>query len=264
MAAFELPTQFRDKTGGAVAYDTRQLYPITSALSGQRPGVTAPAVGQTTYQWNDDSLWWVPALSWFSIRGHFTDGSGNALARPPTSSIGYVDDWPSVLFSQIQMFCNSQTVELLQAPPIADVALLYTSVDKTYLDSTASASGVGEPYQQRILNSAQFGTGSVSASNYNEIVATWRPSVSLFDTATGLPPGQQWRIDFSWSNTAEQNMIESITSKIAGTDFFFYIDSFTFFKATLRPDVSVPLPKHGLIELNPVQVNTYSMVRVLA
>jgi hypothetical protein len=259
MAAFDIPAEFRDKFGGAVKFDVRQLYPQTAAVSGVRPGVSGAASGQTTFQWQDGTLWWVPALSYFVIRGHFLDGSGNALARPPTGQLGYADNWPSTLFQQVQFFIDSQSLELLQNPPQSDTALAYSTVDKTYLKSFASASGLGEALQTRVLNSGQFGTSAVGATNYNEVVATWRPSLSIFDCAKGLPPGSQFRVDFSWSSTAEQNMIESIASKIAGTDYTFTIDEFTFYKATIAPAITTPLPSHGLIELQPVQVNLYPL-----
>jgi hypothetical protein len=261
MASFELAQQFRDKNGGALRYDMRQMFPQTSAISGQRPGVTAPATGITTFQWTDDSQHWVPALSYFNVRGHFLDGvDGDALARPPVGRIGAADNWVACLFSQIQIFCNSQSIELLQNSPQADTAALYSSVDRTWLKSFGSASGVGEGLQTRILNSAQFGTAAVGATNYNELVATWRPALSVMDCPSALPPGPQWRVDFTWSSTAEQNLVESIAVATAGTHFVFVLDELTFFKCTIVPDLSVvDLPVRGLIELNPVQVNTYPL-----
>lgn len=255
MSAFELADGPRSINGGAVRYDIRQLFPQSSSVSGVRPGVAGAATGITTFQWNDDSLWWIPALSYFNIRGHFTDTSGNALAR--NSGIAYADNWPSTFFSQMQLFLNSQSVELLTFPAQSDTALLYGSVDKTYLDSFGTVSGIGEALTTRLLNSAQNGNGSPGATNYNEVVAAWRPALSVFDHCTGIPPGAQWRMDFSWNNNAEQNMIESLTTKIAGTDYFFVVDEFTFYKATISPDPSVPLPEQGFIELNPAQTNLY-------
>lgn len=265
MSLFEIQEQPRSINGGAVRYDIRQLYPVSAAITNARPGVNGAATGITTFQWNDDVNYWIPAASYFTIRGHFLDGSGNALARPPlgpastATPVAYVDNWPSVLFQQIQAFCNSSSLELLQNPPQADTALLYSSVDRTWLKSFASASGVGEGFQTRALNSAQFGTAAVGTTNYNEVVATWRPSISLFDCAEAIPPGAQWRVDFSWSNTAEQNMIESLASNVVVTDFTFTIDEFTFYKATVVPDPMLELPTRGIIELNPVQVNVYPL-----
>jgi hypothetical protein len=260
-SVFELPQQFRLVNGGAQKYDIRQQFPLTSAISGQRPGVTGPAVGLTTFQWQDSNDWWIPSLSYFVLRGHFLDGSGNALARPPTGVIGYADNWPALLWSQIQMFCNSQTVELLQNSAQADTAVAYSSVDRTFLKTTATASGMGEALQKRILNSAQFGTAGVGASNYNEVTATWRPALSLFDCSEALPPGAQFRIDFSWALGGEQAMIESaIGAKLAGTDYTFTLDELTMYRATVAPDpLLVELPMQGLVEMNPVQVNTYQL-----
>lgn len=257
MSAFDLADGPRSIQGGARSYDIRQLFPQTAAISGTRPGVSGATTGQTTFQFNQDSRWWVPSLSYFNIRGHFTDTSGNALSR--TSGIAYVDNWPAALFSQIQGFCNSQSLELLQNPAQADQALTISSVDKTFLESFASLAGEGEALTTRQLNSAQFGTSSVSATNYNEVVAAWRPSLSLFDHCTGIPPGAQWRFDLSWAATGEQNVIESTSVKIAGTDYFFFVDELTMYVATIEPDPSIPLPMSGFIELNPVQVNTYPL-----
>ena len=257
MASFELADGPRQQNGGAVRIDTRQIYPQTSAISGQRVGVAAPCTGLTQFNFTDDALWWVPSLSYFSLRGHFLDGSGNSLSR--ASGISYVDDWPSVLFSQISCLVNSQTIELLQNPAQSDAALCYSSCDKTWLQSFGTAGGIGEALTTRQLNSSQFGTAAVGATNYNEVVATWRPSLSLFDVCHGIPPGAQWRFDFSWSTQAEQNMVQSMASKIAGTDFTFTLDEFTFYKATIVPDVSIPRPMGGFISLEPVQVNQYTM-----
>jgi len=257
MSSFEIPQDPRSLNGGAIHYDMRQMLPTTSFVSNSRPGVSGAATGITTFQWDDPALYWVPALSYFDIRGHFLDGSGNALAR--SSYLGYADNWVSTMFQQIQVFLNSTSLELLQNPPQADTAIAYSSMDRTYLKSFASASGVGEGLMTRFLNSAQFGTAAVSTTNYNEVVATWRPSLSIFDCAYGIPPGAQWRMDFSWSNTAEQNMIESVAAKVAGTDYTFTIDAFYFYKATITPDPSIPLPMRSFIELNPVQVNVYTI-----
>lgn len=240
-------------------YDIRQIYPQTSAITNARPGVSGAATGQTTFQWQDDMLWWVPSLSYFNTRGHFLSSTGTALPRQTLPEIAYVDNWVSAMFSQVQIFCNSQSVEQLQNPPQADTACLYSSVDQTWLRSFGSASGVGEALTTRQLNSQQFGTAAPSANNYNEVVASWRPAISLFDTAHGIPPGAQWRVDLSWANNAEQLIIESMATALAGTDYTFVLDEFTFYKATLQPDISVPKPLGGYIELNPVQVNVYPL-----
>lgn len=243
---------------GSIRYDCRQMLPVTSAVSGSRPGVNGNSVGITTFQWTDEQLFWIPSLSYFVARCHLLDGSGNALARPPAGAIAIADNWVACMFSQIQFFLNSTSVELLQSPAQADTALLYTSVDRTWLKSFGSASGVGEGLQTRFLNAAQVGTSSVSPSNANSVCATWRPSLSIFDCAQAIPPGAQIRLDLSWSAQAEQQMIESTTAKIAGTDYTIVIDEFSFYKATVVPDPEMPLPTRGLIELNPIQVNQYT------
>ena len=256
---FAMPEHPRQIMGGVDKYDIRQLLPATSVVNGARPGVNGAAVGMTQFRFDENIMHWVPAMSYFVIRGHFLDGSGNALARPPVGTIAAVDNWCSTLFSQIQLNCNGSSIELLQNPPQADTALAYSSVDHTWLRSSGSVSGIGDGLQTRMLNAAQFGTSAVGSSNYNELVAAWRPSISLFDSATPLPPGAEWRFDFTWSPTAEQNMIESTASKIAGTDYTFTIDEFTFYKAAVMPSPETPLPMHGIIELNPVQVNTFQL-----
>ncbi len=259
MSAFDLPEEPREINGGATAYDIRQMYPTTASVTNARPGVTGAAVGTTTFQWEDSNLHWVPSLSYFVIRGRFLDPT-NSLAR--TSGIAYCDNWPAALFSQIGFMCGSTSVELLQSPPQADTALLYSSVDRTWLKSFGSASGVGESFQQRCLNSAQFGTAAVGTTNQNEVTCTWRPSLSIFDCAHAIPPlgsAGKMQIDFSWNPTAEQNMIESIASATAVSGFTFTIDEFTFYKATLKPSPEKPLPMRGLVELNPAQVNCFSL-----
>lgn len=265
MSAFELADGPRALNGGAVKYDIRQLFPQTAAVSGTRPGVSGATTGQTTFQWNDDNLWWIPSMSYFDIRGHFTDTSGNALGRGPALAIA--DNWVPCLFSQIQAFCNSQTVSLVQNPPQTDTVLTYATVDHTFLKSFGTASGVGVPYTTRALNVGQWGAGTGNAGNLNEVVAMWRPPMSLFDCPTGIPPGCQWRVDFSWSPFGEQLLIESAATpnvgaggaKIAGTDYYFVLDEFTMYKATIAPDMSIPKPMFGYIELNETQTNTYPL-----
>ena len=257
MASFELADGPRQVNGGCSRVLTQQLYPQTSAISGTRPGVSGASTGLTTFQWSDDVNWWVPSLSYFNVRGHFLnfDGSTGLLY---TGSLGYCDNWVPTWFSQIQYLLNSQTVELLQNPPQSDTALVYSACDLTWLRSYGTSSGLGEALQTRIWNSACDGIGTGAATaNANEVVACWRPSLSIFDVAHGIPPGGQHRIDLSWSNIAEQLMIQSFGTKLAGTDYRFIVDEFTFYKTSITPDVSIPRPMGGYIELHPVQCNQY-------
>lgn len=256
MSAFDIPSGSRQLNGGAIKFDSRQLFPVTSAVSG-RPGVNGSAVGQTTFQWREDYLYWLPSMSYFSIRAHILDGSGNALTR--TSGIAYVDNPCSTLFSQIEMFVDSQSLESCTNIPQVDTACLYSSVNKSWLQSFGSASGVGESLMTRINNTAKKGSAAAGSTNGNELVFSWRPPISLFETAHGLPPGAQFRISFTWGSNVEQAFIESYKSAIAGTDFTVNIDSMTFYIATIQPDESVERPLSGYIELNPVAVNTYNL-----
>lgn len=255
---FDLADQPRDINGGADSLTYTQMFPQTSAIGGTRPGVSGASTGVTTFQHQDSSRWWVPSQSYYVIRGHFLDGAGNALARD--SGISYCDNWVSALFSQIQYFVDSKSVELLQNLPVADTAMLYSTADRSYLKSFASASGVGESLVTRQLNSAQFGTAAVSPTNYNEVVATWRPACSLFDTPGALPPGGLWRCDFSWAANGEQEMIQStLGPAIAGVDFVFVLDEFTMYCCTVMPDPEILLPESGIVELSPYASNIYML-----
>ena len=258
MSSFDLSDGPRQVNGGCSRVLTQQLYPQTSAISGTRPGVSGASTGLTTFQWSDDVNWWVPSLSYFNVRGHFVDFSGT-IGLAYQGGLAYCDNWVPTWFSQIQYLLNSQTVELLQNPPQSDTALVYSACDRTWLRSFGTASGLGEGLQARVWNSASYGvgTGSIGTANTNEVVATWRPSLSIFDVAHGIPPGGQHRIDLSWSNIAEQLMIQSYGTKLAGTDYRFIIDEFTFYKTSITPDISIPKPMGGYIELHPVQVNQY-------
>lgn len=260
MASFDLPDGPRSINGGACRYNIVQMLPRTAAVSGTRPGVTGATQGLMTFQWDEDILWWVPSLSYFEIRAHMVNpNSGSPIALARTAGIAYVDCWPAALFSQIQYYVNNGSVDLLQFPPQAEAATLYSSVDRTYLQSSASAQGAGEALTTRILNSSQFGTAAAGAANYNEIVATWRPALSIFDCPHALPPGAAHRVDFTWSPSGEINMIEALASVTTASNVNVIIDAFYFYKATLVPDASVPLPMHGFIELNPIQVNNYQI-----
>jgi hypothetical protein len=259
MSMFELADGPRPVNGGTHRMQTVQLFPATAAINGTRPGVSGATTGQTTWLFTEDTYWWVPSLSYFTIRGHFVRAA-TGLALPATTGLGYVDNWPAVLFQQIQYQLNSQTVELLQNPPISDTAITYSAVDRTWLKSFGSANGLGESLMSRIWNSSQFGAGAPTAANYNEVVATFRPALSIFDCPHGIPPGAQHRFDFSWSNNGEQAMIESFSGLFAGVDFIFVLDEFTFHKCSIMPDPSIPLPPGGYIELHPCQVNQYPIV----
>lgn len=253
---FELADGPRPVNGGTQRMQTVQLFPATAAISGTRPGVSGATTGQTSWLFTEDTYWWVPSQSYFTITGHFAR-AGTGLALPATASLAYCDNWVATLFQQIQYQLNSQTVELLQNPPISDTALTYSSVDRTWLKSFGSANGLGEGLMARIWNSSQFGTGAATTTNYNEVVATFRPALSIFDVPHGIPPGAQHRFDFSWANNGEQAVIESFGGLLAGVDFNFFIDSFTFYKCSIMPDPSIPKPIGGYIELHPCQVNQY-------
>jgi hypothetical protein len=217
--------------------------------------------------------------------GHFLSGYNNSTTTPPVlpftvgliyaDGIAYADNWPPTLFSQITYQCNSQTVELLQNPAITDTAQLYSTVDKTWLKSFGSSSCVGESFTTRLRNSSTQGdvrlvggNPTAASGNWNQVTASWRPALSIFDCPHGVPPGQQHRFEFSWNPTGEQNMIESVAAATAGftpannvngQGYEFVLDSFTFFCATITPDVSIEKPLRGLIELNPLTTTTYTV-----
>ncbi len=259
MAAFDLPQEYRDIFGGAAKLDIRQMPPTSPTVTGSRPGQGA-ASGFTTFQWQESQLWWVPSLSYFLLKGHFLAANGtDSLPRPPTGQLGYCDNWPSTLMSQVELTVDSNSLELLNTnPAVADTALTYASVDRTYLKSFASNAGIGEGLQTRIINSAHVGA-AVSGGNYKEVVACFRPALSTFDCPHALPPGPLMQMSFAWSPTGEQAMIESVASKIAGTDYTFIIDSFVFFRAAVQPEAGLALPSTGIIELNPVLVNRFTV-----
>lgn len=251
MAAFELATVPRDLNAGVQTFDVRTVLPTQSVTSAR-----AGTFQTTIFEWKDTAAWWCPSQSYFNIRGHFTDTSGNALAR--TSGIAYCDNWVSTLFSRIDLDCNGKTIESVQNVAQADTMNLYSTADKTYLESFGSACGAGEAYTTRKLNSAQFGTASVSSSNYNEVVATWRPPCGVFNIPTGIPPGATWRVTFTWNRSCEQNVIQSDSSKIAGTDYYFYVDEFYMSYETIQPSPNVPMPEEAVIDINSIQCNLYS------
>lgn len=192
MSCFELAQQPRGINGGSCKYDVRQIYPQTAAIGNSaRPGVSGAAVGTTSFVFNHDNLWWIPSLSYFQISGKFVHPSTAALtvAASPTYDLAfaYCDGWCNCLFSQIQYQLNASTVELLQQPAVADTAQLYSTVDRTWLKSFGSASGVGEGFTTRIRNSC--GVHNLSTAS-NEVVASWRPALSIFDCPHGVPPAR--------------------------------------------------------------------------
>ena len=258
MSMFELESGPRNINGGAIRYQITQLPPRTGAVGGTRPGVSGATAANVIFIWDEDTLHWLPSMSYFSIRAHFVNpNSGSPIALARTAGIGYCDAWPAALFSQIQYFLDSNTVENLQYPPQVEAAQMYSSVDNTWLKSFGSAQGAGEALTTRILNSSQFGTAGAGASNYNEIVATWRPPLSIFDVPSALPPRAQHNITFTWAANAELQMVEALSAVTTASNFNVIIDEFLFYKANVVPDASIPLPMNGYIELNPIQVNLY-------
>lgn len=256
MSVFEIPQSLSSLNFGTDSMLTQELLPVSSAVVNSRPGYGV-ASGLTQWQFRETSQWFSPALSYFELRGHFTDLSGNAL--PKSAGIGYTRNWWSTLFSQLELLVNGHSIEVITNNVLVDTVNIINGAKHGYLKSFASAYG-WEPLMDRIANSSSYGTAAPSSSNYNTVVATFKPSLSIFNLAS-IPCGAEIKLNFTWNPNGEQAMIESLTSKIAGVDYIFVIDKFVFQKCSLRPDPALSIPPSGKYDLSPIMVNQYPITQ---
>ncbi len=210
MSLFESPQRLASSNGGAISFTTVQQPPDQGSVSGARPGKTGLAVGDTIFTVRCDPRFLIFSECYFRIQGHFT-GTDGATAIPNTAQalrIAACDNWPSAMFQTVRCTMNGTQVEQALFNPQTDTVATYSAATESWLRSYGSASGVGESLQTRVCAAGAQPYGSGTATSFGEIVATFRPPLSIFNCATALR-GNTWRFILSWNPAGEQQMCES-------------------------------------------------------
>lgn len=259
MSIFDLSNELPSINGGADRYSVDQLFPISGNISNAALG-TGQASGLATFQWQDSNLWWSPCLSYFRIRVKFVRYPSSTAASPSDATpqlnewVSYADNFVSAMFSQIKSQVNSRQLDIIDVPWIIDTVMSYANSKKTFLDSYASVSRLGEPFQTRLIN---------TCSNGGVVEVCFRPPLALMQCKC-LPPGAQFRLDFNWA-TNPAAVFESLGGDVtigtttggAVNNYQVIIQDFSFFKATIAPSPLVQLPESAVIDMNPAIVNQY-------
>lgn len=270
-------SRLHSTNGGAISMTVQDQQSDQGAVIG-RPGVGGSARGTTSWTIRTDPRFIVWSECYFSLRGFFTDASATPLVGLGLPNLGTVaspaqiaccDNWPSTLFNNIKLLLNGEGVEQCQYPAQIDTVATYSVATNSFLKSYGSASGVGESLKARIAAAGVQPRGDTplaGGTNAGRVVATWRPPLSIFNTSNAIRGGSQWKIQFAWSATAEQNVCESAgvdqlfsatgnsgfpLPAIAGTDYLFFIEYFNFNIATVLPDPIVAVPRQMIIDLTP-------------
>ncbi len=276
---FELPMQFKDINYGVNKYEIDQVYPMSGNVSGVA-GVSGSCTGNTQFRVINSDSWWVPGLSYFEMKCRFSVNTGavDPLKNIPTyaDGVAYCDNFVSTLFTTIVSKMDSDTIETINDINVIDTMLTYSQCEKTWLKTTASAACIGEPFTTRVrricgeldTNTVTAATATAAPNELQEIVVQFRPCLGIFSTPC-LSPGPTFYFDFTWNTNAVQNAIESITTRLSqanggttgasGFNVSLSIDSFLFYKASIKPDPYVQLPDKGIIELTLTQSNHYNI-----
>lgn len=263
MALFQPPGSLATTSGGANSFTVVEQPPDQGAVSG-RPGVSSGASGDVLFTLRCDPRYWIPSETYFRIEGHFTIGDGSVALTwkgdtriaantdsTANSNIAYCQNWPSALFQTCRVLLNGTMLEQCQYVAQTDMVATISAATKGWLDSYGSAQGIGEPFMTRLANSAQYpSSAAAGAANFQEVVATWRPPLSILNYPYAIK-GNQFRIIMSFAPQAEQQIIESIASRAPGTNYRFTIDKLSLMVATCTPDPSVAVPRRILIDLTP-------------
>jgi len=268
-SAFSLPDQLDSIYNGIEFFNIQQMNPNSGILNNTIVG-QGNASTTTTWQWNEDKLWWSPCTSYFYLKLRFVKITGGTPASPTISAIPifdntgtmvpgdlvtYADNFVSTFFTNIKTWLGNEPLESINQPWIIDQVLTYSNSRQNFLKTFGSLARVGETLNQRLINT--FGSGDNSQGGVVEVC--YRPPSALYDVKL-VPPGCQHRIDFDWQSSAInafESLIGSITVGTATGNYNIYIDNFSFYKATVLPSVMVGLPEHGLIDLCPCSINQY-------
>ena len=250
MSIYDLPNELPSINGAASRYECVQIVPTSGNLNSVVLG-TGNATGLSSFIWNDSVLWWSPCLSYWRMRVQFTKANATPLLTDYTA---YADNFISLMFQNIKSHCNSRQIDMIDFPHIVDTVMTYSNSKKTFLDSYGSVTHVGEGFQTRLVN---------TCSNGGVVEVCFRPPLALMQ-CKNLPPGAQWKIDFSWAQN-QAALFESLVGDVAtstasvptGQQFQVKILDFSFFKATTQPSPMVELPQQAVLDLNPAIVNQY-------
>jgi hypothetical protein len=267
---FSMPQELENIWHGINKFDIQQVLPDggmpTGAVVGQ-----GNSSGTLSFSWNSaGNEWWSPVNSYFFLKlriGKWMAGTPNFLGQMPIFDangnllpgdlVTYCDNFVSTFFSTIMTYINQNVVDNVTQPWIPDQVLTYSNAKKNFLDTFGSLARVGEPLQQRLINT--WGTGGPNQAAVLEVC--YRPPCSLYNVNL-IPPGAYHKIDFTWNQNcinAFESLIGSIDNNV-GTNVGNYniiVDGFYFYKATCTPSPAIPLPMHGVIPLSACTVKQY-------
>lgn len=265
-SAFDMPELLESLNKGVNRWNTDQMFPISGNMNGNAVG-SGNASGTTTFQFQDNVSWWSPKQSYFNLRLKFTVGNGGLIGNNQnilTSTgvtvplanpdyVTYCDNFVCTLFTQIQSFINSQSVDIVTTPWIIDTALGYSKAHWNFIKTYANMTRMGEPLSTRLLNVTQNG-GIVEVA--------FRPCISLFDVSL-FPPGAQFRFDFIWAASAInafESLLKTIQIGSSSGQYQILVQDFSFYKCTVQPSPNIHLPSRGVIDLCPAVANQYFAV----
>jgi hypothetical protein len=283
---FSLAQGLESLTGGAQSLNWQQIFPQSGNITGAVVG-SSSASGTTSFIWDvSGDEWFVPNLSYFQLQCRIvkydsstppapknpppyasksivTAGTPPTVANTNSDFISYCDNFHMGMFNQIKMTVNQEPLDIIDNPIVVDTCLAYANCKKNFLKTWGSLTRIGESFTTRLVNTTtqgtQNGTSSYPSNNGTPLEVVFRPPVCLFDTKI-LPPGCKLKLDFTWAGSAQYCFESAFQNVTVGTAFGNYniiIDSFTFFKATVRPSKLIQLPAFGIVELCPTTTNQY-------
>lgn len=261
-SSFNMSDMLESINNGVSRFNMSQLYPLSGNVSSAAVG-SGSASGLSVFQFQDAVDWWCPSQSYFHMQLKFRTGASTVIDNTVTPAhatptagdfVTYCDNFVCTLFSQINSQINSQPLDTITTPWLIDTALGYSKAHWNFIKTYASMTRMGESLQTRLLNVSQNG-GIVEVS--------FRPPLSLFDVKI-LPPGAQFRIDFTWASNAlqafESLSLNPLVIGNSATNFNVDVNSFSFYKASVQPAPGIALPKQGVIDLSPSVANQYYMI----
>lgn len=259
MSLFEYPERLSNASGGAISYSTVQAGPDTGSFNNTRLG-TGLAQGDTTFTINADPRFVLLSNSYFRIQGHATSGTGTQINA--AAGLALADCAPGMMFAQVRVYLSGNLLEESLFFPQTYAATTYASASKNWLKTFGSGEGCGQTWIQRVgaLSALPF----AALTTQNKFEWCWKPSLSVMSHAQALKAGQM-KITFTWSPTAEVNIIGEVTNKVvnspdAATSYKIFIDEFVLQMCTVMPAPSATLPKTVLLDLTPcrTQLVTYT------
>jgi hypothetical protein len=249
---FKLDDQLASINHGANRMDVTQIYPISGNVTNSLVG--QGNAKQTIFTFSENANWWCPDQSYFNLQLQFVKYNSSTPSAPVTIAstdlVTYCDNFVCTLFSQIQTLIGSQPLDTITVPSTIDQVLTYSNSHKNFLDTWGSNSRIGEALSTRIAN---------VTGNNGYVDVNFRPPVSILDCKC-LPPGPQIQFTFTFAPSAIlafESLAGPITVGTTSGNYNIFVNSFSFYKASVNASPYVSLPQRGVIELFPSQINQY-------